>query len=94
MLYGVTAIFTKIKALQTLSLQLQSDNAEKLEQAEALVVSVIELNRQHFIDQGQATYEDGNYGANIEIKSLKFLKGTSPAGNQRQLTYQAKILSF
>lgn len=90
-LYGVTAVFTKIKALQTLSLELKSSDTPNLEQAEALVVSVIELNRQHFMEDGQALYEDGVYSAHIEVKSLKFIKGTCSADNQRQLTYQVEI---
>ena len=90
-LYGVTAIFTRIKAVQTLTLQLESADANKLEQAEALVVGVIELNRQRLIDEAQTIYEDGDYGAKIEMKSLKLLKGTSPAAKQRLLTLQAEI---
>ena len=90
-LYGVTAIFTKIKAVQTLTVQLQSSNAEQLEQAEALAVAVIELNRPHLVEAAQATFEDGDYGAVLEIKSLQLTKGTSPAANQRVLTLQAKI---
>ncbi|MBN1478899.1 hypothetical protein JXA70_01360 [candidate division KSB1 bacterium] len=93
-LYGVTAVFTKIKATQIFSvlLQLQSNKpAENLEQAEALVLSVIELNRGKFMENGGAHYEDDAYGADIEIKSLKFVKGTSPETKQRLLTYIAEL---
>ncbi len=49
----------------------------------------------------QAIYVDGDYGASIEIKSLKFVHGTGPepnrrllilpAGEKRHLTLQAEI---
>jgi hypothetical protein len=171
-LYGVTAVFTTIKATQTLTLQLEASDADRLEQAEALVVAVIALNRQRLVDEAGATFVGdgqqerflfgigsgyrrglnenkvtsglrtafqtngmplsqnaaisteepdnrwrltdgertytirkaenqlnvyqttdvkGDYSATVAIKSLKLLKGTSPALNQRLLTLQAEI---
>ncbi len=52
-LYSVTAIFARINAVQTLTLQLQSSNADTLQRATALVVAVIELNRQHLVGELQ-----------------------------------------
>lgn len=92
-LYGVTAIFTKLKATQTLNIQLQASDGhtDQLEAAEALVVTVIELNRQQLGDQAHAAYTDGDYGANIEIKQLALSKGTSPTADIRLLTLQADV---
>jgi len=70
---------------------LQATDAAPLEEAEALVTSVIALNRQHLIENASETFEDGDYGAQVEIKNLKLQKGTSPAPNQRLLTLQAEI---
>lgn len=90
-LYGVTAIFTTIKADQVLTLQLTSTDPTELERAEALALGVIELNRQTLIDNSPTTYQDGDYGATVTAKSLKLVEGTSPSATQRHLTYHAEI---
>jgi hypothetical protein len=90
-LYGVTAVFSTIGAVQTLNVQLQSSEVVKLEHAEVLALGVIELNRQFLVDKAQATYEEGNYGAAIEIKHLKLVKGTSPNADTRLLTLQVDL---
>ena len=89
--YGVISIFTQLEALETLTVQLQSSDPVKLEQAEALVVAVIALNRERLVNASPATYEDGGYGAGVEVKSLKLVKATREADNQRLLTLQAEI---
>ncbi|MBI1930570.1 hypothetical protein HYR99_40780, partial [Candidatus Poribacteria bacterium] len=54
--YSVVAVFTQIKATQTLTLRLQSADPNKLAQAEALVIAVVELNRQRLIDESGVTF--------------------------------------
>ena len=90
-LYAVTAIFTTINALQTLTVQLQSPHTDRLQQAEALVIAVIELNRQQIVDAAHVIYEDGIYGAQMAIKSLKLIKGTRPAADLRLITLQTEF---
>jgi hypothetical protein len=90
-LYGVTAVFTRLKAAQILTVQLQSAEAAKLEQAEALVATVIALNRPFLVESAQASFADGDYGAHIDILSLKLLKGTRPAADLRLLTLQVEM---
>jgi hypothetical protein len=90
-LYGVSAIFTQIKATQTLKLELQSATESTLDQAEALAISVIELNRQPLIEAAQALYEAGDYGAAIAVKQFNLLGGTPIASDQRQLTLNAEF---
>lgn len=90
-LYGVTSIFTHIKADQVLTLRLESDSATDLERAEALALGVIELNRQALVDASPATFEDGDYGATVTVKSLRLVEGTSPSDTQRHLAYHAEI---
>lgn len=90
-LYSVAAIFTKFKAVQTLTLKLQSKNAENLDKAEALVIAVIELNRERLVGKKLASYSEGEYEVNLDVKSLKLLKGTGSDGGDRLLTFQAEI---
>ncbi len=92
-LYGVTAIFTRLKAAQTLNIQLKASGGhiDRLEAAEALVVAVIELNRQQLVDQAHAAYTDGDYGAAVDIKQLTLSKGAGPAADTRLLTLQADV---
>jgi hypothetical protein len=80
-LYAVTAVFTKLKAAQTVSVRLQSSNAARLSEAEALTIAVIQLNRQRLIDEARAFYENGDYSAAVEIKSLKLVKGAQLTEN-------------
>lgn len=90
-LYGVTAIYTKIKALQILDLRLEASDASLLERAEALVAAVIQLNRQRLIDEARTSYEAGEYAATVESKSVTLLSGSSPANDTRLLTLRADV---
>jgi hypothetical protein len=90
-LYGVTAIYTKIKAVQTLDVQLETSDASLLERAESLVVAVIQLNRQRLADEARAIYEDGDYGAIVELKNVGLVRGTRPADDTRALVLQAEL---
>ena len=90
-LYGVTAIYTKVKAVQTVELQLETTDAGLLERAESLVVAVIQLNRQRLADEARASYEDGDYGAIVELKNVGLVKGTWPDDNTRALDLRAEL---
>ena len=90
-LYGIIAVFTKLKVAHTLTVHLESSDAARLNQAEALAIAVIELNRSHLAAAAHATFEDGDYGVDIELKGLKLSKGTSPGLTQRVLTLQGEI---
>jgi hypothetical protein len=90
-LYGVTAVFVKVKALQNFGVQLQGGNAAQLDQAEALVTAVVELNRKRIVDQSSGVFNDGDYTAQVSIQNLKFLRGSSPAPNVRLLEFTAEV---
>ena len=90
-LYGVTAIYTCVKAAQTLEVHLNTSDAGTLERAEALVVAVLQLNRQRLLDEARTNYEDGEYEARIEVKNLSVASGTRPTGESRLLTLQAEV---
>ena len=91
-LYAVTAVFATIKTSSSVLVELQSasGDAARIEQAEALVVAVITLNRQQLVDAARRTYQDGDYGAVTEVKGLTLLKGTGPAADTRLLTLRAE----
>jgi hypothetical protein len=90
-LYGVSAIYTKVKAVQTLDVQLESSDAGLLERAEALVVAVIQLNRQRLADEARSSYEDGDYGAIVELKNVGLVRGTTPEDDVRLLLLRAEL---
>ena len=91
MLYGVVAVFIKIKALQSLFLQLQCEDPAQLEQAGNLAIAVIELNRKQIADQSGSLSSDGVYAAAIAIRSLKLLSGVAPSATLRQLAFTAEV---
>jgi hypothetical protein len=90
-LYGVTAVYTKVKAVQTLDVQLETADADLLERAESLVVAVIQLNRQRLADEARASYQDGDYGAIVELKNVGLVRGTSPVDDTRALVLRAEL---
>ena len=90
-LYGVTAVYTKVKVVQTLDVRLETTEAGLLERAESLVVAVIQLNRQRLADEARATYEDGEYGAIVELKNIGLVRGTTPEDGTRLLLVRAEL---
>lgn len=89
-LYGVTAVFTKLKLKQQISLDLTSTDSAQLDAAEALTIAVITLNRQQIIDTTQILYENGNYGAAIAIKTLQLTQGQR-IEQSRKLMLQTEV---
>jgi hypothetical protein len=90
-LYGVTAVFVKLKTHQAFGIQLQSANASLLEQAEALALGVLSLSRKTIVAQAGTSFQDGDYTALIAINGLKLVRGTSPAPDTRLLEFTAEV---
>ena len=90
-LYGVTAVFTKVKAVQTIDVRLETLDAGLIERAESLVVAVIQLNRQRLADEARTSYEDGDYGAIVEVKNVGLVRGTTPEDDVRLLLLRAEL---
>jgi hypothetical protein len=90
-LYAVTAVFTRVTLVETLNVQLESQDPAKLREAEALAIAVIELNRTHFTDAARVTFEDGDYGADVHVKGVTLLRGTAPSATERLLALRAEI---
>ena len=91
--YGVLSVYTKVKATRTLTVSLTASTADTvpLRQAEALVVAVIELNRDRLATYAQGAYHDGDYGAATTIKRVRLVGVTAPADGQRLLTVLADM---
>jgi hypothetical protein len=90
-LYGVTAVYTKLKALQTVTLLLASEEADRLAEAEVMALAVIALNRPYIVDQAQVMIESGDYGAQIVVNNLILVNTTAAAENRRLITLRAQI---
>jgi hypothetical protein len=90
-LYSVTAVFAKLKYGQELVLQLQASDSVVLDRAEALTVAVVALNRQRLLAQARETLQAGDYGAEIETRSLQLLRGTAAGANIRRLHFTAEM---
>jgi hypothetical protein len=90
-LYSIVAVFVKLKFAQNFSLQLQSSAADKLEHAESLALAVIALNRQQLIESSMKNFTEGDYGARVDVKTLQFVRGTTPESGKRLLHFRAEV---
>lgn len=90
-LYGVTAVFTRLRGSQTLSIELQSTSAARLEEAAALVLAVFQLNQPRLMRDAAALYEAGDYGAQIEFKTLRLSQIARPSDQVCLITLLAEI---
>ncbi len=89
-LYGVTAIFTRIKALYTFTVQMEADSNAQLNQAESLVIAVLVLNRESLLAAAQASFTDGNYSSAVVVENLHLTQGVRTA-QSTTLTLSAAI---
>lgn len=89
-LYGVVAVYTKVNAVQTIEVRLGSSDEGLRERAEALVVAVVQLNRDRLVEEARSHYEDGDYAAAVELKNLLVVRG-SRTEEARVLTLRAEL---
>ena len=54
-------------------------------------MAVIQLNRQRLADEARASYEDGDYGAIVELKNVALVRGTTPEDDVRLLALLAEL---
>ena len=90
-LYGVTAVFTRLRGRQTINIELQSNNVNRLEQAAALVAAVFQLNQPQLMQAAAALYEDDLYGAQIDFKSLRLHQINRPSEQSRVISLLAEV---
>ncbi len=94
----MTAVFTTIEAVETISLTLetsdarQSDAEAQLDRAIALIIAVVELNRPRLINEAQIIYESGDYRTQVMVRSLRLIDSNSSESNQRQLSFTADTI--
>jgi hypothetical protein len=89
-LYSVTAVYIKLKLSHTFSLLMESTSAQKVQQAESLAVAVIALNRQRLMEEAAYAFEEGDYGVEAAVRSLKLVEGTA-SPKKRTLDFNAEI---
>lgn len=90
-LYSITAVFTCLKLTRHLTLRLEATDAAMLDRAEAMALVVFALNRPQLVAAARDAFLEGDYGAQIELKSLHLKQGTAPSANVRQLEFRAEI---
>jgi hypothetical protein len=90
-LYGVAAVFVKRKLVHEFALQLQSSDAVKLADAEALAIAVAELNRKQLASAGASRSDSGDYAAELSVVGLSLVSGASPAADTRLLHFSAEM---
>lgn len=96
-LYSVTAVFTTVDAVESVSLTVetsdtQQENEAQLDRATALIIAIVELNRPRLINDARIIYESENYRTQIMVKSLQLTDASSSESNQRQLNFTADTL--
>jgi hypothetical protein len=89
-LYSITSVYVTLKVSHTFTLLLDSTSAQKVQQAESLAVAVITLNRQSLMDDAAYEFEEGDYGVEATVKSLKLVEGTA-SPKKRTLDFNAEI---
>jgi hypothetical protein len=80
-----------LTATRTVTLTLESTDADPLAAAEALVIGVIALNRQVLIDRSTVSYEDGDYGVEVRVDTLTVIRSESPDEGTRRLELRAGV---
>lgn len=78
-LYGVTAIFSKIKSINRVQIQLSGSNAANLAAAEVLALGLLQLNRDALKQAAEQSVSDGDYTAITRIEKLVISRGLQSA---------------
>lgn len=90
-LYTVVAVYAKLKYTHDLALLLENKDLAVLGKAEDLAIAVLALNHPQLVSAAGQTLQEGNYGAQIEVKKLHFFKGDSPAAGSRRVLFRAEM---
>jgi len=90
-LYGVVAAATRLKTVHKLTLQISGSDAGTAEQALALTLSALALNRDTLMSQGGFSWTMGGYQAQGTVKTLKFSAGAATTTTSRTLFVQAEV---
>jgi hypothetical protein len=90
-LYGVTAVFTKLKSMHSIAVTLSGSDDATVERATMLAMGAFALNRGVVIAGGAFTETEGDYRVVGEIKSLKLTRGSAAGPGMRTLTFEAEV---
>jgi hypothetical protein len=88
-LYSMVSVFTTLSAVQSLDLELKG--SDRLNDAAALAIAVIQLTRQALVDKANADYQDGAYGAAVKVKSFGLIKAAQSAPDACILSFASKV---
>jgi hypothetical protein len=94
-LYGVTAVFSALKATRRLGVALEGAGGDtsRLREAEALATAVVELNRDRLAQDAATRYQGGDYASSARVDRLRLLEATgpTPSSTARVLTFEAEL---
>jgi hypothetical protein len=89
-LYGVTAVFTRLKSVHQVTVALAGDDEAALERGEVLALAAFALNREAVMKSAAFSEAGGDYQAHGEVKSLVLRRGAAAAG-LRTLVLDAEV---
>jgi hypothetical protein len=90
-LYGVTAVFTKLKSMHRMPVSLSGPDNAAVERATVLAMGAFALNRGRVIANGAFADAEGDYQVAGEIKSLKLNQGSATGPGARTLSLDAEV---
>lgn len=90
-LYGVTAVFTRLKSLHRLTVVLTAADEATVERGELLALAAFALNRDAVMKDAAFDESGGDYQVHGEVKSLVLRGGTAPEPGARHLTLAAEV---
>lgn len=89
-LYGVTAVFTRLKSVHRVNVVLLGEDEAQLERGEVLALAAFALNREAVMRDGAFSESGGDYQARGEVKSLALRRGIAGPGT-RTLVMDAEV---
>ena len=90
-LYTVVAVYARLKYRHDLALLLENNDPAVLGKAEDLAIAVLALNHPQIVSAASQSLQEGNYGAQIEVKKLHFFKGDAPSASSRRVLFHAEM---
>lgn len=90
-MYSVVAETTRMKSLHRLALRIAGHDAGSAEQAFALALAVLVMNREALLRAAAFSWAAGGYQVDGTLKTLKFTAGSTPAASERQLALEAEL---
>jgi hypothetical protein len=90
-LYGVSSVFARLKGTLSFKARLESSTPARLEEAEALAIAVMALNRRPLIAGSSQLFSGGDYSAAVSVDTLVLLRTTAPTSASRLMHCSADV---